>query len=70
MLEQHDRILRLAAVLEQTGLTRSTLYRKMNSGSFPRNVAISTRCTGWRQSSVSTWVRNPMLYDVNDYPDA
>jgi len=70
MSDQQDRIIRLATVLDRTGLSRSTLYRKMNSGSFPRSIAISTRCAGWRESAVNTWIRNPMFYSVDDYPDA
>lgn len=69
MSDQIDRILRLPAVLNRTGLSRSTLYRKMGNGSFPKNVAISTRCTGWRESAVNGWIRNPMFYSVDDFPD-
>jgi prophage regulatory protein len=43
-----DRILRLSAVLDRTGLTRATLYRKIQQGTFPRQVRIATRCAGWR----------------------
>ena len=61
-----DRILRIKAVLQRTGLSRSTLYRKMQNGTFPRNVQISTRCTGWRESAVTAWLRNPMFYSTDD----
>lgn len=63
-----ERIIRIKTVLERTGLTRSTLYRKVQAGSFPKQVAISTRCAGWRESAVNEWLRNPMLYDVADHP--
>ena len=57
MQPQHpDRILRIKAVLALTGLTRSTLYRKMQAGTFPKNTRISTRCMGWRESAVSEWL--------------
>jgi len=59
-----DRILRLNAVLDRTGLSRSTLYRKMDSGTFPKNLKISTRCAGWRESAVNAWMRNPIFYDA------
>jgi prophage regulatory protein len=62
-----DRILRLGAVLNRTGLTRSTLYRKIQTGTFPKQVRIATRCTGWRESAVSDWMRNPMFYSVDDH---
>jgi prophage regulatory protein len=65
--ETPDRILRLGAVLNRTGLTRSTLYRKIQTGTFPRQVRIATRCTGWRESAVSDWMRNPMFYSVDDH---
>ena len=68
MTETPDRILRISTVLDRTGLSRSTLYRKIQNGSFPRQVAISTRCTGWRESDVNAWMRNPMFYNVDDQP--
>ena len=60
-----DRILRLNAVLDRTGLSRSTLYRKIQAGTFPAQVRIATRCTGWRESAVSEWLRNPMFWSVD-----
>jgi prophage regulatory protein len=68
MPETPDRILRLGAVLDRTGLSRSTLYRKMQAGTFPKNVQISTRCAGWRESAVEVWMRNPMFYEAGDHP--
>lgn len=65
--DQHDRILRIKTVLERTGLSRSTMYRKMQNGTFPKNVQISERCAGWRESAVSDWLRNPMFYSVDDH---
>lgn len=62
--EIFDRIIRIKTVLEVTGLSRSTLYRKMAAGSFPKQVKISDRCTGWRQSAVNEWMRNPMFYEA------
>ena len=67
MTENRDRILRLRAVLDRTGLSRSTLYRKMQNGTFPRNIQISTRCAGWRESAIDAWLRNPMFYEAADH---
>jgi prophage regulatory protein len=66
MIEDGDRILRIKAVLARTGLSRSTLYRKIRDGTFPRQVHISTRCAGWRESAISAWLRNPMFFSVDD----
>ena len=62
--ENPDRILRINTVLERTGLSRSTMYRKMENGTFPGNIQISTRCVGWRESGVNAWMRNPMFYSA------
>lgn len=65
-IDTEERILRLEAVMERTGLSRSTLYRKCNDGSFPKQVAISARCVGWRESAINVWLRNPMSYKQKD----
>lgn len=65
-VETPDRMLRIKAVLERTGLSRSTLYRKVEEGRFPRQVALSTRCVAWRESAVNAWMRNPMFYSVDE----
>jgi prophage regulatory protein len=56
-----DRILRLRAVLERTGLSRSTLYRKIQEGTFPSQVRIAARCVGWRESAITEWLRQPLF---------
>ena len=63
-----DRILRLPTVLNRTGLSRTTLYRKIGQGSFPKQVKISTRCAGWRESAIAEWLKNPMFFHVDDLP--
>lgn len=64
--ETIDRIFRLPKVLEITGLTRSTLYRKIERGEFPRQIKLSERCAGWRESAIREWSKNPIFYSVND----
>ena len=68
MTDSSDHILRIKTVLKTTGLSRSTLYRKMSAGTFPQSIRISTRCAGWRASAVNDWMRNPMFYSVQDNP--
>jgi prophage regulatory protein len=66
MPDTPSRIIRLDTVLEMTGLRRSTLYRKIQNGTFPKQIAISVRCAGWRESAVNAWLRNPQCYSVDD----
>lgn len=64
MDESCERILRIKEVMARTGLKRTTLYGKIAEGTFPRQLRISERCTGWRESEIEAWLRNPMLYRV------
>lgn len=68
MTDENDMILRLPTVLQRTGLSRSTLYRKISDGTFPRQIKISERCAGWRSSAINAWLRNPVFYSVDDPP--
>ena len=58
MTDRSECFLRIRAVLARTGLSRSTLYRKMDSGNFPRQIKIAERCCAWRSSAVDAWLRN------------
>ena len=57
-----ERIIRLRTVLDRTGLSRTTLYRKIGDGTFPRQVPISIHGTGWYESAVNRWIANPAGY--------
>ncbi|MBG6119360.1 MULTISPECIES: helix-turn-helix transcriptional regulator [unclassified Sphingobium] len=37
---------RLPQVLKETGLSRATLYRKIQDGTFPKQARIAQRCVG------------------------
>jgi prophage regulatory protein len=65
-IDAPDRFLRIDTVLKRTGLKRATLYRKIQSGSFPKQVAISTRCSAWRETAIKRWMANPSFYSVDD----
>lgn len=55
-----DRIVRLNTVLARTGLSRSTLYRKIREGTFPAQVRISIHGAGWRESALNRWIADPV----------
>jgi prophage regulatory protein len=57
-----DRMLRLKAVLERTGLSRSSLYRRIADGSFPHQVQLGPRSTGWRESAIQHWIADTSAY--------
>jgi len=53
--EPMPRFLRLRAVLQVTGLGRSTVYRMMAERTFPAPVKLAKRAVGWRQDDVQQW---------------
>ena len=50
------RFLRLSTVMERTGLSRSTIYERIDQGGFPRQMALGPRSVGWLESDISAWI--------------
>ncbi|HCW0510195.1 MAG: AlpA family phage regulatory protein [Xanthobacteraceae bacterium] len=61
-MREPDRIIRLKTVLARTGLSRSTIYRKIGEGTFPPQIRISTNGAGWRESDINRWVADPISW--------
>lgn len=64
-----EKILRLDTVRDRTGLSRSTIYRKIAEGTFPAQVKISVHGAGWHESEINRWIADPPAYRAdNDNP--
>ena len=50
------KIWRLPEVLNQTGLSRSTIYSLISQGAFPRQVKLGPRAVGWVADDVQGWI--------------
>ena len=50
------RIIRLKEVIDSTGLARSTIYKYIAEGTFPKPVSLGDRCVGWVDSEVHDWI--------------
>lgn len=53
---EKGKLLRLPAVLEITGLKKSSIYAKVQQGTFPKPVRIALRAVAWRADEVKEWV--------------
>jgi prophage regulatory protein len=51
------RFLRPRQVLEMIGVSRTTLWRMVRAGNFPRPVCITERNRGYLLKSVEAWMR-------------
>ncbi|WP_338243194.1 helix-turn-helix transcriptional regulator [Aurantiacibacter hainanensis] len=57
-----ERIIRLKTVLDRTGLSSSTVYRKIAEGTFPSQVKISIHGAGWHESAINRWIADSAHY--------
>ena len=56
MLTDQDVLLTRREVERRTGLSRSTIYRKMREGSFPVPLKVSERAVRWRDRDIRAYV--------------
>lgn len=52
------RIVRRPEVESITGLSRSSIYAKMENGSFPTAIKLSERSVGWLEHEIQAWLEN------------
>jgi len=50
------KLIRLQQVMAITGLGRSTIYKYISDGWFPRPVPLGGRSVGWVESEVHEWI--------------
>ena len=65
---RQKRLIRLPEVLSRTGFGRTSIYRKMEDGSFPRSVklggppkdpnAFDSRAIAWIEDEVEQWMES------------
>ena len=64
MMKMHDRLLRRREVEKITGIGRSSIYRLMKKGKFPRRVRIGSNAVRWRLSEIMAWLKSlPVVGD-------
>ena len=56
MSETRDRVQRWQEVRDRIGLSRSTVWRKVCSGTFPKPVPLGPQSVGWLETEVSAWL--------------
>lgn len=56
-----DTILRLPAVKAATGLSRSTIYDRIQQGTFPAPISLGGKAVGWLASEVGAWIQRRIV---------
>ena len=49
-------ILRRKQVEKRTGLSRSTIYLRIQEGSFPKPINLGARAVGWLENEIEAWL--------------
>lgn len=49
-------VLRRKQVEQRTGLSRSTIYLRMQNEAFPKPINLGGRAVGWLESEVDAWL--------------
>jgi prophage regulatory protein len=49
-------LIRLEEVQRRTGMSRSTIYRWMQEGKFPRSRSLGGRIAAWSEAEVEAWI--------------
>lgn len=57
-ISKKERFLRLADVIERTGLSRSYIYLSISKGEFPKNIKLSSRSVAWLESEIDAWMQD------------
>ena len=51
------KMLRVPAVMARTGISRTTIYRRVKAGTFPAPLDIGNSLIGWPESAIDAWLR-------------
>ena len=50
------RFIRLKEVVQKVGLSRSTIYIKMQANEFPQSVSLGANSRAWVESEIEDWM--------------
>jgi prophage regulatory protein len=57
-MDNRIKIIKLSEVIARTGLSRSSVYRKMDEKAFPLSVPLGYKAVGWVEGEVCQWIEN------------
>lgn len=49
-------VLRRKQVEKRTGLSRSTIYLRIQEGTFPKPINLGARAVGWIENEIDEWL--------------
>lgn len=67
MSQPQYKFIRLPDVMERTGKSKTTIYRDIKNGTFPRQIPNGVGSVAWLESDINKWQEDMMkLRPAND----
>jgi len=51
------RLLRMPAVQQLTGFSRTEIYKRMKEGTFPQSIKLGKRSIAWSATTIDAWIQ-------------
>lgn len=51
---------RIKDLVIRTGLSRSTIYKQVSDGRFPKSIKLGERCSAWSAEDIKMWEQSTM----------
>lgn len=61
-----SRLVRLPEVMSRVGLSRSSIYKRMAEGAFPKNRSLGAKCAVWVEAEIDIWIEQ-VSNSAHDY---
>ena len=65
-----DRMMRLPEVIACTGLSRTTLWKRMRAGTFPAATSLGENSIGWPEHVITEWLSSRPVVSYAPGPEA
>jgi prophage regulatory protein len=56
-MEERTNILRKRGVLQKTGLSGTTQWRREKAGDFPKRISLGGKTVGWLECEIDIWLK-------------
>lgn len=55
---QEDRYIRIKELATILGIGKSTIYRLVKDGKFPKQIKLTERAAVWKLSAINSWIKD------------
>ena len=56
-IDIRERFLRIREVAYRTGMSRITIYDRINEGKFPKQIPLGSNLVVWLESDIQNWMQ-------------